>query len=133
MEKLSEDINKFEKEYAAIITEKDSCIVSRDEAKVELIGVDEKLNRGQRQQQEQQTNIKHYETETSNIVSRLQALYPELDNQRNKISEMEEQIAHYEAQVDTFQSRRDTLEQQVEEARNEVRAMEETQRTGGTP
>jgi len=125
MEKLSEDINKFEKEYAAIITEKDSCIVSRDEAKVELIGVDEKLNRGQRQQQEQQTNIKHYETETSNIVSRLQALYPELDNQRNKISEMEEQIAHYEAQVDTFQSRRDTLEQQVEEARNEVRAMEE--------
>ncbi len=125
MEKLSEDINKYEKEYAAIITEKDSCIVSRDEAKVELLGVDEKLNRGQRQQQEQQTNIKHYETETSNIVSRLQALYPELDNQRNKISEMEEQIAHYEAQVDTFQSRRDTLEKQVEDARNEVRAMEE--------
>lgn len=125
MEKLSEDINKFEKEYAAVITEKDSCVVSRDEAKVELIGVDEKLNRGQRQQQEQQTNIKHYETETSNIVSRLQALYPELDNQRNKISEMEEQISHYEAQVDTFQSRRDTLEQQVEDARNEVRAMEE--------
>lgn len=125
MEKLSDDINKFEKEYAVIITEKDSCIVSRDEAKVQLIGVDEKLNRGQRQQQEQQTNIKHYETETSNIVSRLQSLYPELDNQRNKISEMEEQISHYEAQVDTFQSRRDALEQQVEEARNEVRAMEE--------
>jgi chromosome segregation protein len=125
MEKLTEDINNFEKEYAAIITEKDSCIINRDEAKVQLIGVDERLNRGQRQQQEQQTNIKHYETETSNIVSRLQALYPELDNQRNKISEMEEQIAHYEAQVDTFQSRRDALEQQVEQARNEVRAMEE--------
>jgi chromosome segregation protein len=125
MEKLSEDIDKFEKEYAAIITEKDSCIISRDEAKVELLGVDEKLNRGQRQQQEQQTNIKHYETEISNIVSRLQSLYPELDNQRNRISEMEEQIQHYEAQVDTFQSRRDLLEQQVEEARNKVRAMEE--------
>jgi len=125
MEKLTEDINNFEKEYAAIITEKDSCIINRDEAKVQLIGVDERLNRGQRQQQEQQTNIKHYETETSNIVARLQALYPELDNQRNKISEMEEQIAHYEAQVDTFQSRRDALEQQVEQARNEVRAMEE--------
>jgi chromosome segregation ATPase len=69
-----------------------------------LLGVDEKLNRGQRQQQEQQTNIKHYETEISNIVSRLQSLYPELENQRNRISEMEEQIQHYEAQVDTFQS-----------------------------
>ncbi len=125
MEKLTEDTTKFEKEYADIITEKDSCIVSRDEAKVELIEVNEKLNRGQRQQQEQQTNIKHYETETSNIVTRLQTLYPELDNQRNRISEMEEQISHYEAQVDTFQSRRDTLEQQVEQARNEVRAMEE--------
>jgi hypothetical protein len=35
-----------------------------------LIEVDEKLNRGQRQQQEQQTNIKHYETETQNILTR---------------------------------------------------------------
>lgn len=125
MEKLTQDINLFEKEYAAIIIEKDSCIVNRDEAKVALIEVDEKLNRGQRQQQEQQTNIKHYESETSNIVSRLQSLYPELDNLRNRITEMEEQISHYEAQVDTFQNRRDSLEQQVEEARNEVRAMEE--------
>lgn len=125
IEKLSSDVLRLEKEYTAIINEKDLCIISRDESKVALIDVDEKLNKGQRQQQEQQTHIKHYESETNNIVTRLQSLYPELDNVRNKITELEEQISHHEAEVDTFQSRRDLLEEQVENSRNEVRAMEE--------
>lgn len=125
IDKLISDIESFEKEYAIILTEKDACIVSRDESKVALIEVDEKLNIGQRQQQEQQTHIKHYDNEITNIVNRLQAIYPELDNVRIKIAELEEKIAHNEAEVDTFQNRREMLEQQVESARNEVRSMEE--------
>ena len=79
-----------------------------------LIEVDEKLNKGQRQQQEQQTNIKHYEIETQNIMVRIQTIHPEMADLSASIAGLEEQIAHKEAEVATFQSRRDSLEQQVE-------------------
>lgn len=128
IEKLTLDIEKFGNEYTQIIIEKDSCIINRDEAKVALIEVDEKLNKGQRQQQEQQTNIKHYENETHNILNRVQNLNPELKNLFSKITELEERIAQGEAEVATFQSRKDTLESQVEQAREGVRAMDEQRR-----
>ncbi|NLE00601.1 MAG: chromosome segregation protein SMC [Fibrobacter sp.] len=128
IEKLTSDIERFEKEYIQIVNQKDQCIINRDEAKVALIEVDEKINKGQRQQQEQQTNIKHYENEMQNVMIRIQKLHPELDILKCKISELEEQIALNEAQVSTFQNRRDSIEEQVESSRNEVRAMDEQRR-----
>lgn len=124
IEKLSYDIEKYSIEYTQVISDKDICIINRDEAKVALIEVDEKINKGQRQQQEQQTNIKHYEMETQNIQSRIQIIHPELANISIKINELEEHIAQSEAEVSTFQSRKDILESQVEEARNGVRTMD---------
>lgn len=125
IEKLTLDIVRDEEQYTAIISEKDGCIVNRDEAKVELIEVDGKLSLGQRQQQEQQTNIRHYEKETQDTLTRIQALNPELANIASKISDLEQKISHHEAEVETFESRRDSLEEQVEASRQEVRNMEE--------
>jgi chromosome segregation protein len=128
IEKLTSDIDRFESEYSTILTEKDTCIMNRDEAKVALIEVDDKLSKGQRQQQEQQTNIKHYEMETQNISSRIQILHPELINLNQKITELEDNISQNEAEVATIQSRKDVLETQVEDARGGVRSMEDQRR-----
>ena len=129
IDKLTLDIEKCGNEYTQIISDKDNCIVNRDEAKVALIEVDDKLNKGQRQQQEQQTNIKHYENETQNILNRIQILNPELETISTKIKDLEERIYLNEAEVSTFQNRKDLLESQVEEARAGVRSMDEQRRS----
>ncbi len=128
IEKLSGDIITFEKEYNQVLTEKDSCIINRDEAKMNLVEVDEKINHGHRKQQEQQTNISHYENEIQSVVSRTLVLKPELMELNRKITNLEEVISNAEAEEATFQSRRETLEELVDEARAAVRAMEEQRR-----
>ncbi|MFP4162391.1 MAG: chromosome segregation protein SMC [Chitinispirillaceae bacterium] len=128
IEKLALDIKRHEKEHLEVLTKKDSCVMNRDEAKLALIEIDEKINKGQREQQEQQTTIKHYENETHTIVNRVQALRPELAGISEKIRELEEAISTGEAEVATIQSRRDGLEEQVEIARAGVRTMEEERR-----
>lgn len=128
IEKLTLEIERFEKEHLAVLTEKDSCVINRDEAKVALIEIDEKINKGQREQQEQQTTIRHYENETQTIMNRVEALRPELAGISRKIRELEEQISTGEAEVATLQGRRDGLEEQVETARAGVRSMEEERR-----
>ncbi|NLG16897.1 MAG: chromosome segregation protein SMC [Fibrobacter sp.] len=128
IEKLTSDIDSFQKEYSSVVSEKEICIINRDDAKVALIEVDEKLNKGQRQQQEQQTNIKHYENETQNILTRTGALHPELSSIEAGIRDSEEKIAATEAESATLESRRDLLEEQVDIARNEVRDLEEQRR-----
>lgn len=129
IEKLTNNIGVFEKEYNIIIADKDQCIITRDEAKVALIGVDEKLNQGQRRQQEQQTTIKHYDQEIETIQNRIHSIHPELSDLERKIAVLEEQVAHDEAEEVVLSNRRDDLEGEVETARNEVRAMEEQRRT----
>ncbi len=78
IEKLTMILKNMELEYTQIISDKDICIINRDEAKVALIEVDEKLNKGQRQQQEQQTNIKHYENGNSKYTNRIQIIPSEI-------------------------------------------------------
>jgi chromosome segregation protein len=128
IEKLASDIMACEVEYAAIIEQKDRCIVLRDKAKVELIDVDENLNKGQRRQQEQQTTIRHYEQEILNIGGRINSLHPELVVVQNKIAEYENLIGHDDAKEAVMQHRQEDLDVQVENARKEVRAMEEERR-----
>ncbi|MBN1306508.1 MAG: chromosome segregation protein SMC [Chitinispirillaceae bacterium] len=125
IERLTHDITAFEEEYAVVLGDKDRCIITRDEAKVALIGVDEKLNQGQRRQQEQQTAIKHYEQEMQNVQGRIAALHPELAEMQSKITLLEERILHDEAENAILENRREELERTVETARNEVCAMEE--------
>jgi len=124
MEKLSADIGQSESAYHSILTEKDICVMNRDEAKVALIEVDEKINRGQRQHQEQQTTIRLYEEEMQNIGQKLREIAPEIDSLTAVIRELQEQIAGVEAEVAALNSRRDVLEEQAESARIGVRSME---------
>jgi len=125
IEKLSGDMERLGTEHHAILTEKEKCVMTRDEAKVALIEVDEKISRGHRQHQEQQTTIRHYENEMQNITKRVQGITPELDALAAKVAGLQGSISGVEAEVATLNSRRDALEEQAEAARNGVRAMEE--------
>ncbi len=130
IEKLTRDIASFEKEHALVVTEKDRCIITRDEAKAALIGIDEKLNLAQRRQQEQQTAAKHYELEIQNIRERMESLRSSLIQLESKAASLEKNIAEDEEQESVSVKRCEELECRVEAARNEVRAMEqERQRT----
>ena len=51
------------KRACATLQDKDICVINRDEAKKALVEVDERLNKGQRHSQEQQTAIRHFEGE----------------------------------------------------------------------
>jgi len=128
IEKLASDIIACEAEYATVIEQKDRCIVLRDEAKVEMIDVDEKLNKGQRRQQEQQTAIKHYEQEILATGAKMNVLHPEMVALQQKIVDLESQIGHDDAELAVMQNKQEDLEEQVERARGEVRAMEEERR-----
>jgi len=124
IEKLSGDMERLRTEHQAILTEKDKCAATRDEAKVALIEIDEKISRGHRQHQEQQTTIRHYENEMDGIARRVQAITPELDALAAKTAELQGSISGVEAEVATLNSRRDALAEQAEAARAGVRAME---------
>jgi len=125
IEKLSADIERFERALQTILTDKDICVMNRDEAKVALIEVDEKINKGQRQHQEQQTTIRLYEEEMRNITQKVRVIAPEIDSLTAAVRESQERIAGVEAEVATLNSRRDALEEQAEAARSGVRSMEE--------
>jgi chromosome segregation protein len=125
IEKLSADISQYEKGHHAILTEKDNCVITRDEAKFALVEVNEKINKSQRHQQEQQTTIRHHEAEMMAITQRIQALSPELDALTVKIRELQDAISANDAEVATLNGRRDTLDEQAEAARAGVRSMEE--------
>ncbi|MDR2728003.1 MAG: chromosome segregation protein SMC [Chitinispirillales bacterium] len=125
IEKLTVDIEQFHKSYEKILTEKDGCAVNRDEAKVELIDIDEQINRGQREQQNQQTTIRHYENETQNIMQRLDTLTPQLCTLGVRIAELRGSIGAIEAEAAVLEGRRGTLEEQAALAREGVRVMEE--------
>ncbi|MCL2689116.1 MAG: chromosome segregation protein SMC [Chitinispirillia bacterium] len=125
IEKLTVDIEESQRTYEKVLTEKDGCAINRDEAKVELIDIDEKINKGQREQQNQQTTIRHYENETQNIMQRLDALSPQLTALSARIAELRGSIGAIEAEAAALEGRRGTLEDQAAEAREGVRALDE--------
>jgi chromosome segregation protein len=128
IEKLTHDISAFETELAAVLSEKDQCTITRDEAKVALIGVDEKLNQGQRRQQEQQTAIKHYDQEIQNLQTRFDVLFQEITQMQTKIASLEDRIGTDEAEEAVLGNRREDLDAAVDAARSDVRSMEEKRR-----
>jgi chromosome segregation protein len=129
IERCAETIERSKKEYSSVLHDKDICIITRDEAKKALIEVDEKLNRGQRCSQEQQTNIHHYESELRTIEEKVQDLHTEATGFTVNIEKLEQQITRSEAELAAEQGSYDGLEARVEEARAAVRAMEDERRT----
>jgi chromosome segregation protein len=125
---LSGVIERSKKEYAVTLHDKDTCIINRDEAKKALVEVDEKLNKAQRLSQEQQTTIKHYETELQNCGEKAQVLYREEGEINALIAALETDIARNEADTGTQQKQYTMLESQLEEARKRLREMEEERR-----
>jgi len=125
IERLTADIGRFESEHHVILTEKDHCTISRDEAKHALVDVNDRISRSQRQQQEQQTTIRHHEAEMQNIAQRMQSLAPEVEALTRKIRDLQDTISSIDAEVATFAGRRDALDEQAEAARAGVQAMEE--------
>jgi chromosome segregation protein len=122
---LSESIERCRKDYVAVLHDRDTCVINRDEAKKALVEVDEKLNKAQRLSQEQQTTIKHFETESQNLSEKSQTLYREDGELNNRIAVLESEIARNEADYSTQQKRYEALSLQLEEARNRLRTMEE--------
>jgi chromosome segregation protein len=128
IENLAGAVERSKKEHATVLHDKDSCVITRDEAKKALVEVDEKLNRGQRSSQEQETNIRHYESELQIIGEKVQGLHTETAGFTVRIEGLEQQITRSEAELAAEQNRYDGLEAQVEEARAAVRAMEDERR-----
>ncbi|MGA2507379.1 MAG: hypothetical protein ABSF80_07895, partial [Chitinispirillaceae bacterium] len=125
---LAESIERCGKEHAATLHDKDICVINRDEAKKALIEVDEKLNKGQRHSQEQQTTIRHFESEVQNLGGKIQALNGEEIDLSGKITAFETDITRIEADMAAQQKKYDVLEAQVDEVRKNVRAMEDERR-----
>ena len=125
IEQLSVALERYRKEYAATIHDKDICVINRDEAKKALVEIDDKLNKGQRHSQEQQTTIRHHESELQNIGEKVQGFHREVAGLAVRITGLETDIAQSETEIVVQQGRHDMLEKQVEEARKVLRAMEE--------
>jgi chromosome segregation protein len=121
-------IEMLRKEHTTVLHDKDICVINRDEAKKALVEVDEKLNRGQRLSQEQQTNIRHYESELQLFGEKATVLHAETSEIAARIEQLEVDVARAEASVASEQGRYDTLEAEVERMRASVRTMEDERR-----
>jgi chromosome segregation protein len=124
-ERLNDLIARLQSEYELAIHEKENCIINRDEAKRALVEVDEKLNRGRQRQQEQETNIRHYENEIQNNQESIQRLDPELAQICQQIAELERQIEERTGVVSQITDGRKDLEGQIESARGRLTEMED--------
>lgn len=117
IDKLTADIDAFRKEYEKTIHEKEICVINRDEAKFALVEVDEKLNRGRQKQQEQETTIKHYETEIRSILAKTESIVAQCAQTRQRIVEMERGAAEGEAALDALMVRKTHIEALVEQSK----------------
>jgi chromosome segregation protein len=128
IEQLVANIDRYKKEHAVVMHDKDICVINRDEAKKALVEVDEKLNKGQRHQQEQQTNIKHYTGELEVIGEKVVTLRAESSDLTVKVAQLEGDITRSEADVASQQGRYDALEAEVERLRSDLRAKDDERR-----
>ncbi len=123
IERLGIDIAKFQKEHDEVVHEKEICIINRDEAKRALVEVDEKLNTGRQVQQEQETNIRHYETESENIRLRIENIVNDLSSSRSEINRFEEMINTIKEELSTVEDEKSDLEAQTESAKSRLGEM----------
>ena len=124
IEKLADDLKAFQDEYDSVIPEKESCVITRDEAKQALVEIDEKLNTGRQIQHEQETNIRHYGSEIKNIKDRIQGLVPELSKNRTSISEYRWFLKEHGLSIEEVSSKKADIEKQIATAKAHLAEME---------
>jgi len=124
IEHLVTDIKVCRKDYEAVVHDKEICIINRDEAKKALIGIDAKLNAGRQVQQEQETNIKHFEAESGSVKERIQALVPELTRSRQKIEEYRLLTKEYTLSIEEFARNTDETVKRLENAKTNLADMD---------
>lgn len=124
IEKLTDDLQAFQDEYDSVIHDKESCIITRDEAKRALVEIDEKLNTGRQIQHEQETNIKHYKSEIENIKERIQGLVPELSKNRTSISEYRWFLKEHGLSIEEVSAKRADIEKQIASAKTHLGEMD---------
>ncbi|HUI91419.1 MAG TPA: chromosome segregation protein SMC [Chitinivibrionales bacterium] len=125
IEKCIADIERFEKEYQRVIHDKEICIINRDEAKFALVEVDEKLNTGRRQQQEQETTIMHHENESRAVEASMQELRLEIGRTRERMVEIDAQIKTAELRCEELVMQRQGVENRVELSRAALAEMQQ--------
>ena len=125
IEKLSIDIDAFRIDYDKVIHEKEICIINRDEAKFALVEVDEKLNRGRQKQQEQETTIKHYESEIRNILTKTELLTLECAQSQQRGEQLRQSIAEAEAALEELAVRKTHIEELVEQAKSALAGLQQ--------
>ncbi|MDD5672778.1 MAG: chromosome segregation protein SMC [Chitinivibrionales bacterium] len=124
LEKLALDLPRYEKELAVTIHDKEICIITREEARFALVEIDERLNKESRLQQEEQTNIRHYENEITGLVGRLQSLRSDHAALQQKIEDLQQQIAAAEVDVAQKTAESEALTSLVDAMRREVEQFE---------
>jgi len=129
IETLPPQIDALKKERQRVINDKENCIITRDEARLALAEVNEKLSTGQRRQQEQETNIKHYLAELDAVTDKMGSLRNELAMIIVAIGRLEEESAASTRTLDELQTSHAEREQDVERAKAAVAGMEQ-QRSG---
>jgi chromosome segregation protein len=124
LDTLPAEVETLRKELSKIMHDKEISIITRDEAKVALAEVNEKLSTGQRKQQEQETNIKHYQKEMETISEKLEIHRTELAAATARIEELERSVSEAQQKLEQLQDARAVLERQVEDSKVDVTSME---------
>ncbi|HEX7511328.1 MAG TPA: hypothetical protein VF335_08515, partial [Chitinivibrionales bacterium] len=125
IEKLSVDIVTFRTDYDRVVHDKEICIINRDEAKFALVEVDEKLNRGRQKQQEQETTIKHYENEITNILAKTENIAAQCVQARQRSEELRQRIAEAEAALESLAVRKTHIEELVEQSKTGLSGLQQ--------
>ncbi len=129
IEQLRADIERLETEFGAIVHDREVCIINRDEAKYALVEVDEKISTGRREQQEQETTIRHLESEIEVSRARLDEHQGETKQLQAGVAELESRIEGCRERVSQGRQRQDELEQQVGAAKAVVTDLETKRET----
>jgi chromosome segregation protein len=117
IEKLMQDTEQYQKDYESVIQTKEICIINRDEAKVALVEVDDKINRGRQKQQEQETTIRHFDNEIRNIAQKTETMRGELAHTRQRSTDMEQKIRESETALEELMVRQAHIEDLVEKSK----------------
>lgn len=124
IEQLRADIERLETEFGSIVHDREICIINRDEAKYALVEVDEKISTGRREQQEQETTIRHLDNEIEVSRTRLEEHQGETKQLQASVAELEARINECRERVAQGRQRQEELEQQVGSAKEVVADLE---------
>jgi chromosome segregation protein len=125
IEKLVLDTEQYQKDYESVIQVKEHCIINRDEAKVALVEINDKINRGRQKQQEQETTIRHFDNEIRSIGQKVEQLQGELAQTRQRTIDMEQKIRDGDTALEELLVRQTHIEERVEKSKTGSRDLQQ--------